>query len=134
MCAIRQSPTETRRCKSRHVVYLVLSEWDEQYLWFVAWNEVVCESLIMDLSMEQQLAIKFCLKAGKSEMETLQMVNAAYGDQALSQSNVSDSMDDFVMDEKTFQMIPGVAGLQSVAMTTMSRRFLKCCFKTVTFH
>ena len=73
--------------------------------------------------MEQQLAIKFCLKAGKSEMETLQMVNAAYGDQALSQSNVSDSMDDFVMDEKTFQMIPGVAGLQSVAMTTMSRRF-----------
>jgi transposase len=42
----------------------------------------------MDLSMEQRLAIKFCFKAGKSETETLQMVNAAYGDQALSHSNV----------------------------------------------
>jgi len=41
--------------------------------------------------------------------------------------------DDFVMDEKTLQMTPGVAGLQSVAMTTMSRRFLNCCFKIVTF-
>jgi len=42
----------------------------------------------MDLSMEQRVAIKFCFKAGKSETETLQMVNAAYGDQALSRSNV----------------------------------------------
>ena len=38
--------------------------------------------------MEQRLAIKFCFKAGKSEKETLQMVNAAYGDQALSRSNI----------------------------------------------
>jgi len=38
--------------------------------------------------MEQRLAIKFCFKAGKSATETLQMVNAAYGDQALSRSNV----------------------------------------------
>ena len=38
--------------------------------------------------MEQRLAIKFCFKAGKSETETLQMVNAAYGDQAVSRSNV----------------------------------------------
>ena len=42
----------------------------------------------MDFSMEQRLAIKFCFKAGKSASETLQMVNAAYGDQALSRSNV----------------------------------------------
>ena len=83
--------------------------------------------------MEQRLAIKFCFKAGKSSTETLQMVNAAYGDQALFHSNVSDGMDDFMMDEKTLKMTPGVAGLQSVAMTTMSRRFLNCCFETVTF-
>ena len=38
--------------------------------------------------MEQRLAIKFCFKAGKSAMDTLQMVNAAYGDQALTLSNV----------------------------------------------
>jgi len=42
----------------------------------------------MDLSMEQRLAIKFCLKAGESATEALQIVNAAYGDQALSRSNV----------------------------------------------
>jgi len=42
----------------------------------------------MNLSMEQRLAIKFCFKAGKSATETLQMVNAACGDQALSRSNV----------------------------------------------
>ena len=42
----------------------------------------------MDLSMEQRLVIKFCFKAGKSVTETLQVVNAAYGNQALSHSNV----------------------------------------------
>jgi hypothetical protein len=45
----------------------------------------------------------------------------------------SDGMDDFMMDEKTMKTT-GVAGLQIVAMTTMSRRFLSCCFKTVTFR
>jgi len=45
----------------------------------------------------------------------------------------SDGMDDFVMDEKTLKMTPGTASLHSVAMTTMSRRFLNYCFKTVTF-
>ena len=88
----------------------------------------------MDLSMAQRLAIKFCFKAGKSATETLQMVNAAYEDQALSRSNVSDGMDDFLMEEKTLKTTPGVAGLQSVAMATMSRRFLNFCFKTVTFR
>ena len=46
----------------------------------------------------------------------------------------SDGMDDFMMDEKTLKTTSGVAGLQIVAMTTMSRRFLNCCFKTVTFR
>jgi hypothetical protein len=45
----------------------------------------------------------------------------------------SGGMNDFVMDEKTFKMTPGVAGLQRVAMTAMSRRFLAFCFKTATF-
>ena len=70
MRTIRQSPTETRRSKAWHIVCLLLSECVEQYLWFVAWNEAVCESLIMDLSMEQRLVIKFCFKAGKSATET----------------------------------------------------------------
>ena len=46
----------------------------------------------------------------------------------------SDGTDDFMMDEMTMKTTPGVAGLQSVAMTTMSRRFLICCFKAVTFR
>ena len=48
----------------------------------------MCESFVVDLSMEQRFAIKFCFKAGKSETETLQMVNAAYGVQALARSKV----------------------------------------------
>jgi hypothetical protein len=56
------------------------------------------------------------------------MINAAYEDQALSSSNVSDGMDDFVMDEKILKTTPGLAGLQVVTMTTMSKRFLNCCF------
>jgi len=42
----------------------------------------------MDLSMEQRLAIKFYFEARKSAIETLQMVNTAYGDQGLYRSNV----------------------------------------------
>jgi hypothetical protein len=42
----------------------------------------------MDLSMEQRLVIKFCFKNGKSATDTLQIVDAAYGNQALSHSNV----------------------------------------------
>jgi len=42
----------------------------------------------MDLSMEQRLAKRFCFKAGKSATENFQMVNAAYGDQALLRSKV----------------------------------------------
>jgi len=38
--------------------------------------------------MEQRLAITFYFKAGKSATQTLKMVNAAYGDQALYRSNV----------------------------------------------
>jgi len=37
--------------------------------------------------MGERLAIKFCFKAGKNATETLQMVNVAYGDQAVSRSN-----------------------------------------------
>ena len=48
----------------------------------------MCDSLVIDLSMEQRLAIKFCFKTGRSATETLRMVNAAYGDQVLSRSNV----------------------------------------------
>jgi len=42
----------------------------------------------MVLSKDQRLVIKFCFKAGKNVTETIQMVNATYGDQALSSSNV----------------------------------------------
>jgi hypothetical protein len=41
----------------------------------------------------------------------------------------SDGMDDFMMDEKTLKTTPGVASLQSVAVTTISRRFLCCLFQ-----
>jgi len=77
--------------------------------------------------------MKFCFNAGKSATETLQMVNAAYGSKQYSVRLFSDGMDDFVMGEKALKMTPGVAGLQGVAVTTISKRFLSCCFRTVTF-
>jgi hypothetical protein len=83
--------------------------------------------------MEQRLTIKFCFKAGKSATETLQMVNAAYGDQALSLSNVFRWYGPFRDGREDMKTTPEVAGLQSVAITTMSRRFPNCCFKTVIF-
>ena len=46
----------------------------------------------------------------------------------------SDGIDDFVMDEKTLKTTPGMAGLQSVVMTRMSRRFLSFRFKTLNFR
>lgn len=38
--------------------------------------------------MEQRIAIKFCFKLGKNTTETVQMLKTAYGDQALSKSQV----------------------------------------------
>jgi hypothetical protein len=88
----------------------------------------------MDLSMEQQLVIKFCFKAGKSAIESLQMLNAAYGAKHYPFRMFSIGIDNFVMDENTLKTTLEVADLQIVAVTTVSRRFLSCYFKTVTFR
>ena len=42
----------------------------------------------MDGGNEQRVAIKFCFKAGLSAIETLVLVQKAYGNEALNQSNV----------------------------------------------
>jgi hypothetical protein len=42
----------------------------------------------MASSTEQRVAIKFCFKAGKTATETVEMVHAAYGDEALTRSNI----------------------------------------------
>jgi len=42
----------------------------------------------MDGGNEQRVAIKFCFKAGLSATETLVLVQKAYGNEALNQSNV----------------------------------------------
>jgi hypothetical protein len=42
----------------------------------------------MQSSSEQRVAVKFCSKAGKTATETVQMVRAAYADEALKQSNI----------------------------------------------
>jgi hypothetical protein len=92
----------------------------------------LCESIVMDLSMEQRLAVRFCFKAGKSASESLQTVNAAYGAKHYSIRSFPDGMDGFVMELKTVKTAKEVAGLQIVASATILGRFLNCCFKTVT--
>jgi hypothetical protein len=42
----------------------------------------------MDGGNEQRVAIQFCFKAGLSATETLELVQKAYGNEALNQSNV----------------------------------------------
>jgi hypothetical protein len=42
----------------------------------------------MDGGNEQRVAIKFCSKAGLSAIETLVLVQKAYGNEALNRSNV----------------------------------------------
>jgi hypothetical protein len=42
----------------------------------------------MDGGNEQRVAITFCFKAGLSTTETLILVQKAYGNEALSQSNI----------------------------------------------
>jgi len=85
----------------------------------------------MVLSMEQRLVMKFCFKAGQSATENLQMVNAAYGDQAQFRSDVFGWCGRFPDGREDIEQDP-IAGLLSVATKTMSRRFLNCCFETVT--
>jgi hypothetical protein len=42
----------------------------------------------MDGRNEQEVAIKFCFKAGLSATETLVLVQKAYGNEAVNRSNV----------------------------------------------
>ena len=37
---------------------------------------------------EQRVAIKFCVKAGKSAVETIELINKAYGSAAMCRANV----------------------------------------------
>jgi len=37
---------------------------------------------------EQRVAIKFCVKAGKSAVETIELINKAYGSAVMSCANV----------------------------------------------
>jgi len=49
----------------------------------------------MDGGNEHRVAIKFCFKAGLSTVETLVLVQKAYGNEALNQSNVLGGILDF---------------------------------------
>ena len=44
--------------------------------------------IVMESSREQQMAIKFCFKACKIATETVEMVCAVYGDEAVMRSKI----------------------------------------------
>jgi len=44
--------------------------------------------LVIVVMEEQRVAIKFCVKAGKSAVETVELINKAYGSAAMSRANV----------------------------------------------
>ena len=44
--------------------------------------------LVIGVMEEQRVAIKFCVKAGKSAVETIEQINKAYGSVAMSRAIV----------------------------------------------
>src|SRR5215469_15572698 len=44
--------------------------------------------LVIGVMEEQRVAIKFCFKAGKSAVETIELINKAYGSAAMCRANV----------------------------------------------
>ena len=61
-------------------------------------RSVVCEyelvlqvkifCLVIGVTEEQRVAIKFCVKAGKSAVETIKLINKDYGSVVMSHANV----------------------------------------------
>jgi len=43
--------------------------------------------LVIGIMEEHRVAIKFCVKAGKSAVETIELINKAYGSAAMSRAN-----------------------------------------------
>ena len=44
--------------------------------------------LVISVMVEQRVAIKFCVKAGKGAVETIELINKAYGSAAMSRTVV----------------------------------------------
>jgi len=44
--------------------------------------------LVIGIMEEQRVAIKFCVKAGKSAVEMIELINKAYGSVAMSGANM----------------------------------------------
>ena len=44
--------------------------------------------LVIHVMEEQRVATKFCVKAGKNAVETIELINKAYGSVAISCANV----------------------------------------------
>jgi hypothetical protein len=44
--------------------------------------------LVIGVMKEQRVAIKFCVKAGKSAVEKIELINKAYGSAAMSRANI----------------------------------------------
>jgi len=44
--------------------------------------------LVIGITEEQRVAIKSCVKAGKSAVEMIELINKAYGSTAMSRANV----------------------------------------------
>jgi hypothetical protein len=82
----------------------------------------------MESRSEQRVAIKFfSFKACKPATETVEMVRAACGNQALRNPTFSASVDGFEKGGNYFQTTPGVVAPLSLEKTTPSERFGNCC-------
>ena len=74
--------------------------------------------LVIGVMEEQRLAIKFCVNAGKIAVETIELINKAYGSAAMSRANVyrryarfRDGRDDVKDDARTDENVESVRRL-----------------------
>jgi hypothetical protein len=74
------------------------------------------------LAMEQHVNVKL----GKTRIETHEMLQTAYGDEALSRSTVFDCSNNLKPRVGIFRMMQGVGVLQLLEMQTQLEMSVKC--------
>ena len=76
----------------------------------------------MDLKLQQRSSIRFCVLLKKSGTETLQMIQEAYGDQALSKTRVFEWHKKFKDGQESLEDAPAPhAGRPSTQKTDVNR-------------
>ena len=82
--------------------------------------------LVIGVMEEQRMAIKFCVKAGKSAVETIELINKACGSAAMSRAIMYRGMLAFETEGRTRRTMPEVVVLRLPEQTKTWNLFVVC--------